>query len=384
MRAFYFFGAFGLLTAASVARAECDDLLNLSLPLSGDTTLKLSSAAVDCTILADNELEEFVIEGGTLTLTGASTTKFTNLRFTVMDGAGLVFDFDTTEFGPNLGFERQDNFNGFMVQVMSGGSVEFTGELAATGLENMRSVFWNDVGGSIEFASNVVFNDCDSNVFRDNFGRLRFRSDVTFTENRFLSISNRGGTVRIDGDASFVTNGRSFDGHSGGAFSNTNGGTAIFRGTAVFSDNSCDESGGGVLNGADSKMTFYKNAGFFDNRCRNGDGGGIDNAGGDLKFRGTVSMNGNEAAETGGGISTGNGGTTTFYRKTTITSNQAGTNGGGMSLYGSDESSLVTFRKSDKIEIGSNQSNTGCNSIYVAENSELVGYDTTSDICDGA
>ena len=33
---------------------------------------------------------------------------------------------------------------------MSGGSVEFAGEMAATGLENMRSVFWNDVGGSIE------------------------------------------------------------------------------------------------------------------------------------------------------------------------------------------------------------------------------------------
>ena len=32
---------------------------------------------------------------------------------------------------------------------------------------------------------------------------------------------------RIDGDALFVTNGRSFDGHSGGAFSNTNGGTAM-------------------------------------------------------------------------------------------------------------------------------------------------------------
>ena len=37
-----------------------------------------------------------------------------------------------------------------MVQVMSGGSVEFTGEMAATGLENTRSVFWNDVDGSIE------------------------------------------------------------------------------------------------------------------------------------------------------------------------------------------------------------------------------------------
>ena len=48
---------------------------NLSLPLSGDTTLELSSAAIDCDILEDNELEEFIIEGGTLTLTGPSTTK---------------------------------------------------------------------------------------------------------------------------------------------------------------------------------------------------------------------------------------------------------------------------------------------------------------------
>lgn len=56
-------------------RAECDDLMNLSLPLSGDTTLELSSAAIECPILADNELEEFIIDGGTLTLTGPSTTK---------------------------------------------------------------------------------------------------------------------------------------------------------------------------------------------------------------------------------------------------------------------------------------------------------------------
>lgn len=37
-----------------------------------------------------------------------------------------------------------------MVQVMSGGSVEFTGEMMATGLNNMRSVFYNEAGGSIE------------------------------------------------------------------------------------------------------------------------------------------------------------------------------------------------------------------------------------------
>ncbi|CAM9940314.1 unnamed protein product, partial [Laminaria digitata] len=227
----------------------------LSLPLSGDTTLELSSAAIDCTILEDNELEEFIVEGGTLTLAGPSTTKFTNLKFTVMDGAGLIFDFDKTEFGPNLGFDRDDDYGGFMVQVMSGGSVEFTGELAATQLENMRSVFWNGVGGSIEFASNVVFNDCDSNVFRDNYGTLRFYGDVTFTDNSYLAISNIGGSVRIDGDALFESNGRAFEGHSGGAFSNTKEGTAIFRGLATFRDNSCDGSGGGAYNGADSTMT---------------------------------------------------------------------------------------------------------------------------------
>lgn len=30
------------------------------------------------------------------------------------------------------------------------------------------------------------------------------------------------------------------------------------------------------------------------------------------------------------------------------------------------------------------QSEVGCNNIFVGENSELVGYDTTSDICDQA
>lgn len=46
--------------------------------------------------------------------------------------------------------ESEDSYSGYMVQVMSGGSVEFTGEMIATDLTNMRSVFWNDVDGSIE------------------------------------------------------------------------------------------------------------------------------------------------------------------------------------------------------------------------------------------
>ena len=46
--------------------------------------------------------------------------------------------------------EPEDDYGGFMVQVLSGGSVEFTGEFTGTGLENMRSVFFNEEGGSIE------------------------------------------------------------------------------------------------------------------------------------------------------------------------------------------------------------------------------------------
>jgi len=57
-------------------RAECDDLRNaLSSPLSGDITLNLPGDT-NCPFLEDGELEEFVVDGGTLTLTGPSTTKY--------------------------------------------------------------------------------------------------------------------------------------------------------------------------------------------------------------------------------------------------------------------------------------------------------------------
>ena len=55
-------------------RAACDELQNLPLPLSEDSILVLSSDAIDCAVVEDDQLEEFVIEGGTLTLTGPSTT----------------------------------------------------------------------------------------------------------------------------------------------------------------------------------------------------------------------------------------------------------------------------------------------------------------------
>ncbi|CAM9132500.1 unnamed protein product [Ectocarpus sp. 6 AP-2014] len=385
MRSFLFISVLGVWATSSV-RASCDDLRStLSSPLTGDTTLELFGDA-DCPILEDNELEEFTVEGGTLTLTGPSTTKFTNLKFTIMDQAGLIFDYDTTEFGPNLGYEQEDSFGGFMVQVLSGGSVEFLGEMAATGLANMRSVFYNEAGGNIEFADNAVFDDIGTNVFRSNLGRLRFYGDATFTNNIYLAIDNEGGSVRINGEATFIENGRSFDGHSGGGFSNTDGGTAIFRGPAVFSSNACDESGGGVYNGEGSKMTFYQKTGLYDNWSKDGNGGGMDNRG-ELKFRGAVWATGNRCAESGGGISTGNEGTTTFYGWVTIQSNDAGTTGGGMSTYvvGSSEGgSVIEFRKPARVDISINEKTgdeLGCNSVYVDDTSSIVGFNV-DDVCE--
>lgn len=386
MKAFYF-GAAGLLVAASVARAECEDLQNLSLPLSGDTTLELSSAAIDCAIVDVDQLEEFVIEGGTLTLTGPSTTTFSNMRFTVMDGASLIFDFPMTEFGPSVS-GRQDDYASIMLNVMSGGSAKFTGEMTADRVGNMESVFGNAVDGSIEFASRAVFDNCNANVFLHNYGSLRFRGDATFISNEYIVISNEGGTLRVDGDTVFEGNGRSFDGHNGGAISNTDGGKAIFHGHATFTNNWCDIDGGALFNGPDSKITFYKKAGFYDNTCRGGDGGAVDNHGGNIKFRGSVVATGNQANSDGGGISTADGGTTTFYGWTTIQSNKSFLGAGGLSVYKStsqsEGGSVVTFRRSNKIRISDNESERGCNNVFVEETSELIGYDadTTSNICD--
>ena len=39
-------------------------------------------------------------------LPNPASGRFVNLKFTVMDGAGLIFDFDMTEFGPNFGYVR--------------------------------------------------------------------------------------------------------------------------------------------------------------------------------------------------------------------------------------------------------------------------------------
>lgn len=54
-------------------RGDCDVLKGIALPLAGDTALSMATGYQACDIPEPGELEEFVIEGGVLTLTGPST-----------------------------------------------------------------------------------------------------------------------------------------------------------------------------------------------------------------------------------------------------------------------------------------------------------------------
>lgn len=53
-------------------RGDCETLKSISLPLAGDTTLTMPTGYQACDIPERYELEEFVIEGGVLTITGPS------------------------------------------------------------------------------------------------------------------------------------------------------------------------------------------------------------------------------------------------------------------------------------------------------------------------
>lgn len=60
-------------------RAVCDDLenyLNVPSPLTEDTTIALDVETIECASLdANMEVEEIVVEGGTLTITSDSTVQ---------------------------------------------------------------------------------------------------------------------------------------------------------------------------------------------------------------------------------------------------------------------------------------------------------------------
>ncbi|CAM9102426.1 unnamed protein product, partial [Ascophyllum nodosum] len=176
--------------------AVCDevanalDLVNI-VPLGGvDTTVELASSITTLACPAndeDEELGEILVSGGKLTISSDNTVRFVNVRFTVEDGAELIFDMPKTKFGPNDGYS--ENAPGYMLHVMEGGSATFMGKFSGWEVENVRSMFHNS--GSIEFKDNANFQR-NGNVFRSNAGTLEFHGKAWFKNNYYLAIDNDG------------------------------------------------------------------------------------------------------------------------------------------------------------------------------------------------
>ncbi|CAM9593958.1 unnamed protein product, partial [Ectocarpus sp. 8 AP-2014] len=292
------------LMASTVRSQECDDIDAYFGDVSSVTEIDLGTIIrVDCPSNDDaEELPYITIESGkTLTVKSEeSFVRFVNLRFIVEEGASLIFDMPVTRVGPNSG--QSEGAGDFVFDVAEGGSLTFNGKFRSSQVSNVRSVFYNR--GSIEFKDDSLFNN-NGNVFRSNEGTIKFRGDAVFKNNWYLAIDNDGENsfVRFSKTATFIDNAGSFDGAWGCAIDN--GGTAIFRDDAVFSDHDCDE-GAAVSN--TGKMRFYGKAYFSDNRNYRDTGGGVRNRAvydsdqaADLVFKAAVQFNRN-TAEYGGGI----------------------------------------------------------------------------------
>lgn len=403
-----------LVTFATASTLLCDDVsdLGVPVPLGSDTVVidldGVSQLECPTPQSGRDELAEVLVTGGTLTLSSDNTVRFVNVRFTVEDGASLVFDMPTTEFGPNG--DDVENPPGFLIDVKEGGSVTFTGDFVGQDVDNVRSMFFN--AGSMEFKGDTVFED-NGNVFRSNSGDLKFRGDTVFRNNGFLPLENiDGGFVRFSKTAIFDTNARAFDGGEGCAVGNRDPeGTVIFRGDATFTNHACD-FGGAVANAG--KMRFYTKAYFNDNRSSNDggavinsgslifggaaqfnrnqaefSGGGITVEGGEVSFRGNTQFNGNQVSDYGGGISIA-GGDVTFKKSVLFSENEVFRSGAAFSVSegGTTGNGSLTFNSPDEVEFvdnivgrtSANPSEPSCTVGFVEEGSTLVGF-PGDDVC---
>ncbi|CAM9381243.1 unnamed protein product [Ascophyllum nodosum] len=181
-------GAAALLGMFVTSSAACEDIESYFGDVGSVSEIDLGSVIrVDCP--ANDEggpLEEILIASGT-SLTIKSTqdyVRFVNVRFTVEEGATLVFDMPITRFGPNSG--ALEGGTGYMLEVYDGASVTFMGKFRASQIKNIRSVFYNS--GAINFKGDSLFNN-NGNVVRSNSnGTLKFRGDAVFKNNSWLAL----------------------------------------------------------------------------------------------------------------------------------------------------------------------------------------------------
>lgn len=385
------------LGSLSSARSLCDDVqtyLDIPVPLGGDMEVELDVTSLECPPNGElpDELDEVIVQGGTLTIRGTqSSLQFVNFRFTVEDGASLVFDLDTVLFGPNSGYE--ENAQGYMIDVKEGGSVTFLGAFEANAVRNVKSTFNN--AGNMEFKGTALF-DGNANVFQFNRGVVKFREVTTFTGTWFNAIYNLdSGYVRFSKKALFTNNNRFFVGSSACAIHNpTLDGRIIFRGDATFAEHSCD--GPGAISSSGT-VIFYGKASFIDNQS-DSNGGAVRNRVGSMSFKAAVQFVGN-TGNSGGALAV-EGGDVTFDRAVLFDGNVAKETGGAFiatsgSVFDGGEAiasgdALLTFRKSSVVRVRNNSiapEEFGdevlaplCTVGYVENGSTVVGY-PEDDIC---
>ncbi|CAN0027428.1 unnamed protein product [Scytosiphon promiscuus] len=364
--------ALASLAGFSTARSQCDDMSFFDGVVSGEVDLG-SATSVEC--VSDNEV--VIASGETVTIVSTQpVVRFFNIRFTVMEGASLIFDMPETQLAPN-GVDEPATGNIQAFRVHDTATLTFMGKFEATELSH--SLMYNS--GTTEFKDEAVFTD-NVETFYINTGILKFRGDALFQDNEYHGIDNRStGFVRFSKKATFINNGFTYDDTSGCGLENY-GGTVIFRGDVVFSDHQCRE-GAALYNSG--KMRFYSKAYFNDNESTDVEGGAelgtgagfINNFGGDAIFKGAVQFNRNSADQIGGGLFVGDG-DVQFNGWTTFADNSALVNGGAFAVTGGS----VTFKNPSRVSGSGNTVDAAgaCTFGYV-EDGTVVGFE---DVCDEA
>eukprot|EP00904_Undaria_pinnatifida_P010734 jgi/Undpi1/6791/HiC_scaffold_21.g09268.m2 len=359
------------LSALPTARAACDALdnyLDVPSPLTEDTTITLTVDVIECEGLdADTnsmEVEQIVVEGGTLTIASDDTVQFINVAFLIMSGAALVFDMPET-----------------WDLIREGTSLTFNGDVTIEEIDNVNILVENY--GTMEFKETALIQN-NVNGIAENAGTLKFRGDTTIKGNDGIGIDNvDGGFVRFSTTVAFDDNGSQLEGFSGCDIENHDDSTMSFRGDATFSNTNCRSAEGVSLYNTGT-MTFYGKAGFSDNTSR-GNGGAVLNAGGSMTFRRAVQFNDNDAGDFGGGIAL-EGGDVTFKKGVKFSGNVADSGAAFAVLSKDSDVGTLTFEKPSAVSFEDNtvddvdDNDDNCTVGEVEEGNILIGY-PDDDVC---
>eukprot|EP00904_Undaria_pinnatifida_P010733 jgi/Undpi1/6790/HiC_scaffold_21.g09267.m1 len=376
------------LSAFPTARAACDALdnyLDVPSPLTEDTTITLTVDVIECEGLDANtnsmEVEQIVVEGGTLTIASDDTVQFINVAFLIMPGAALVFDMPETIMGPNSR-STEDYPSGTLLKINEGASLTFNGDVTIEKIDNVDILVGNY--GTMECKETALIQ-YNVNGIATNAGTIKFRGDTTIKGNDGIGIDNvNGGFVRFSKTAAFDDNGSQLDGFSGCDIENHGQSTMSFRGDATFSNTNCRSAEGVSLYNTGT-MTFYGKAGFSDNTSW-GNGGAVLNSGGSMTFRRAVQFNDNDAGDFGGGIAL-EGGDVTFKKGVKFSGNVADSGAAFAVLSnGNLDVGTLTFEKPSAVSFEDNtvddvdDNDDNCTVGEVEEGSILIGY-PDDDVC---